>query len=94
MSRGPSRDEIIANQRKLSPHFPTLADALVRRQRQREALAARIMLFATFCGLVYGVWDNFGFVIAGFNLVGFIITCFVSGSREEDRQNKSCGRSV
>lgn len=75
-------DQIAVAQRKLSPKFPPIADALERRQRFREAFVARAQLLTGAAGLIYSHWDSFGYVIAGFGFVGFVITCFVAGNRQ------------
>ncbi len=77
----------LAARRLRSPVFPSIAEALEKRQRLRETIAARTMLVLTVAGLVYTYWDSFGWVIAGFNFLGFVITCFVAGNRHHVRTN-------
>lgn len=86
-------DEIMAAQRRLSPKFPDILTAYQRRQRDRENLAARILLWGFVPGgLITLPWSSFGWVVAGFGLVGFISTCLVAGARAHDRAGGSGGR--
>jgi len=78
-------DEIAVAQRKLSPRFPTIAEATERRTALRETIIARTLLGLTVGGLIYSVWDRSGFGLAGASFVGFVITCFVAGNRRHGR---------
>jgi hypothetical protein len=78
-------EEITVAQRKLSPHFPTIAEAYERRIALRETITARVLLFGVAAGLLYGGWDSFGYVVAGMSLLGFTITCFVAGNRHDKK---------
>ena len=79
-------EDIAVAQRKLSPRFPTIAEALERRTALRETITARTLLFGGAAGLVYGIgWDSFGYVVAGMSLVGFTIMCFIAGNRQHIR---------
>lgn len=72
--------------RKRSPKFPDLDALLEKRRCAREALAARTLMATFAAGVIYGIgWNNFGWVVAGFSLVGFTITCFVAGNRQYKR---------
>jgi hypothetical protein len=84
-------EQIAVAQRKLSPKFPSIVEALERRQRLRETVAARSLLAFTVVGLVYGFgWgEGFGFIIAGFSFFGFLTTCFVAGNRLYKRNGES-----
>ncbi len=78
-------EQIKVHQRKLSPKYPDVATALLRRQMKREAFTARILMALAVAGMVYGFWNSFGFVAAGFCSVGFIVTCIVAGNRAYHR---------
>jgi hypothetical protein len=81
-------DETIAAKRKVN--FPTIADALEARQKLRETIAARVLLAGVPIGVAYSLWsgDNFGYISAGINFVGLIITCFIAGNRQYIRNTK------
>jgi hypothetical protein len=85
-------EQITVAQRKLSPIFPTIADARERRARLHETITGRgsLALFATFTGWAFFTDDGFrlGLVaLAAASLASFIITCFVAGNR----QYRKCG---
>jgi uncharacterized membrane protein YccC len=85
-------EEINVAQRKLSPKFPDLDEAHERRQKKHEALIARILLGSA---VVMGIgapfaehpWWLGASAVACF--IGFIITCFVAGSRQTRRYGNS-----
>ena|ERR1035437_379070 len=89
---GETVEQITVAQRKLSPIFPTIADARERRARLHETITGRgsLALFATFTGWAFFTDDGFrlGLVaLAAASLASFIITCFVAGNR----QYRKCG---
>ena len=80
-------DEITAAQRRLSPKFPTIEEALERRRALRETIAARVLLgFGGIIALIVG--QSFGWVGVGFGFGGFIVTCFYAGNRQYVRSGK------
>ena len=83
-------DEITAAQRKLSPRFPTIAEALEKRRQARETIAARTLLAIVPFGVIVSVWNSFGWIMAGVGFVGFIVTCFVAGTRQTKRSEGGC----
>jgi hypothetical protein len=58
-----------------SPAFPTIAEALQRRQRAREHLAVRMMFAAAIVALAYSLifGGAVGYTAAGFFLTGSLI---------------------
>lgn len=98
MSRGPSRyelsdgtdisrmtvDQIKAHQARIEAD--EFLEEWERRQRHREVLAARFMLAMTIGGLGYSVWDSFGWVIAGFNFVGFVATFLIIADNKRQKR--------
>lgn len=77
--------------RKLSPKFPSAIDAIERRRRRQENVAARILLGLT---LAFGIGAPFaehpGFMAgaAGACLFGFGVICFTAGSRAHKRSEQ------
>jgi hypothetical protein len=67
--------------RTRSPKYPTLDEALRRRQMRREALAARVLLGLVPLGIIGSIWNSIGWIIAGFAFLGFVLTCFIAGDR-------------
>jgi hypothetical protein len=65
-----------------SPAFPTVAEALERRQRDREHFAVRLMLAFAFVSLSYSLifGGTFGYVAGGVFFVGAIIAAAVTRS--------------
>lgn len=95
--------EFFARHRKLSPRYPDAASQLLRLQMRRETLAARILLgfgvlfagsaFASFfTEAIKSPWGLTGASLAC--LAGFIITCFVAGSRAHDRAGGRSGNPL
>lgn len=86
--------EFFERNRKLSPKFPDPSTALLRLQMKREALAARIMMGgAVFFGLCTPFAEKplfMGAASLAF-VFGFVVTCFVAGSRSHQRAG---GRST
>lgn len=83
---------INAAQRKLSPKFPDLDEAHERRQKKHEQIIARILL--GLC-LAFGIASPFAVhpwwlaASATACFVGFVITCYVAGSRQTRRYGNS-----
>ena len=68
--------------RARSPRFPVIADALEKRRQLRETIAARSLFTLFVGGLLYGIVENnYGFAVAGFGFVGFVVTSFIAGNR-------------
>ena len=69
-----------------SPAFPTIAEAMARRQRDREHLAVRMMLAATVVALGYSLifGGTFGYVAGGFFFVGAIVAAAVTSYRRNE----------
>ena len=67
--------------RKLSPVFPSVADALDRRQCLRETIAARTFMVGIGLGLASAIWTPFGFPLAMLSVIGFVITATIAGNR-------------
>lgn len=65
--------------------YPSVAEALERRIRYREKIAARVMIVGTFTGAVCSFWNPLGFAAAGFSLVGLAATCLYAGNRQYRR---------
>lgn len=77
-------EQFLAEARKRSPKYPDVNEAVARIARQRETIAARIMLFLFVVGLIAAPFsDNWHFdlIASAFGLVGFIVICLVSGNR-------------
>ena len=74
-----------ATYRIKSPAFPTIAEAMARRQRDREHLAVRMMIAATVVSLGYSLifGGTFGYVAGGFFFVGAIVAAAVTSYRNE-----------
>lgn len=69
--------------RRISPKFPSIADALIRRQKEREKFAARGLLLGIFVGLGVAFWQpGIGALITGWSGVGFALTCWVTGRHQ------------
>lgn len=83
-------NKFLAEARPRSPVFPSIAEALERRRRQRENIAARVLFVSGVFSVVYAMVerDPFGWVAAGFCMVGFIVTCFVAMSRFDNWQGR------
>jgi hypothetical protein len=79
---GKTVDQITVAQRKLSPKFPSIAEAQERRRKLHEAVAARTLLAMLPLGVIVSVWNSFGWAMAGVGVAGFIVTCFVAGNRQ------------
>ncbi len=71
------------SRRRISPRFPTIAEATVIRQRKHETIAARtllvLMISAAGLAIYHQSWWYAGDALAC--VIGFVITCFVAGSR-------------
>lgn len=89
-------DEIALRQRGNSPRFPTIVEALERRQRARETVAARLFIGCFFAALVSVHWMGwqFGAVAAAVAFVGFAAVCFVAGSRHDKRQSAPLDKAI
>jgi membrane protein YdbS with pleckstrin-like domain len=84
--------EFFEQARKLSPKFPDVATQLERRRCQREAIVARVFLAMMFASLVLAIFTDdtvWNLIDAAVFLVGFIITCFVSGNRQYKRSRRA-----
>lgn len=80
--------EFLSQSRSRSPKYPDAGEALARLQRQRETIAARVLLggaaiFAV-CALLAADW-RFHALASGLCFTGFVITCLVSGNRSWKR---------
>ncbi len=85
------------SQRRVSPHFPTIAEALVRRQRKNEAIAARVLLALTGTFLLASPFAEHPWWMAGAAAacaIGFVITCIVAGSRHDQGGAYGTGSNV
>jgi len=88
-------EKFFAEARRRSPKFPDISEVLARRQRQRETIAARVLLFVTVVGLISTPFSenwSFDLIAAAFGFVGFVITCFVSGNRAWKRNGSLSNR--
>jgi hypothetical protein len=78
--------QIDAARTKAERNFVT--DALDARRALGETIAARALLGVFAGGVVGGlVGFGFGFIIAAFSIVGFIVTCFIAGNRRYVRES-------
>lgn len=87
--------EFFARKRKLSPKFPDVATMLLRRQKRREELAARILLVLGIIFLIavpFADHPVFMALASGMFFLGFLCTCLVAGNRAHIRAGGSNGR--
>jgi hypothetical protein len=85
------------SRRRLSPHFPTIAEGKVIRQRKHEAIAARTLLGFTAAFALsspFVAHPSHVAVAAVVCFIGFIITCIVAGSRHDQGGAYGTGSNV
>lgn len=77
-------ERFLAEARKRSPQYPDVNEALARIERQRETIAARVLLVLAIVFAVsapFATHVAFTAAAATACAVGFAITCLVSGNR-------------
>jgi len=85
------------SRRRVSPRFPTVAEAKVRRQRRNETIAARSLLGLTAAFALSSPFVAHPSHVAAAAVVcfiGFIIACVVAGIRHEDGGAYGTGENV
>jgi hypothetical protein len=87
--------KFFAEKRKLSPVFPDPATQLLRLQMQREAIAARVLLALCAVFAIAAPFADHPWWMAAASAwfgFGFVVTCFVAGSRAHKRAGGKSGR--